>query len=216
MALGRWRPLVLLLVGLFVGMAMPSLGAGHWIAPGTDLRSMEIREVVFWAITAALLFHVTRIEGLPLSSLGFRRPTIWTAVWGVVCGLLIAALFRIIAVAVLEGLHLKGNAAAARPLFDAPLWFRVLLVLRAAVTEEILYRAYPIERIVALTGSRWRAVLVSVLGFSLAHLEYWGPVQLLLVAPAGLVLALLYLWRRDIGCNMLAHFITDGIGLLVR
>jgi membrane protease YdiL (CAAX protease family) len=41
-------------------------------------------------------------------------------------------------------------------------------------------------------------------------------VQLLLVAPAGLVLALLYLWRRDIGCNMLAHFITDGIGLLVR
>jgi hypothetical protein len=27
---------------------------------------------------------------------------------------------------------------------------------------------------------------------------------------------LLYLWRRDIGCNMLAHFITDGIGLLVR
>jgi membrane protease YdiL (CAAX protease family) len=215
-ALGRWRPLVLLLVGLIVAMVLPSLGVGHWIAPGTDLRSMEIREVVFWAITAALLFHATRIEGLPLSSLGFRRPTIWTVVWGVVCGLLIAALFRIIAVAVLEGLHLKGNLAAARPLLDAPLWFRVLLVLRAAVTEEILYRAYPIERIVALTGSRWRAVLVSVLGFSLAHLEYWGPVQLLLVAPAGFVLALLYLWRRDIGCNMLAHFIADGIGLLVR
>ena len=215
-ALGRWRPLLLLLIGLFVGMALPSLGVGHWIAPGTDLRSMEIREVVFWAITAALLFHATRIEGQPLSSLGFRRPTIWTAVWGVVFGLLIAALFRIIGVVVVEFLHLKGNAAAAQPLMTAPLWFRVLLVFRAAVTEEILYRAYPIERIEALTGSRWRAFLVSVLGFSLAHLEYWGPVQLLFVAPAGMVLALLYLWRRDIGCNMFAHFITDGIGLLLR
>lgn len=212
----RRRPVLLLVVGLFVGMALPSLGVGHWIAPGSDLPSMAIREVVFWTITAALVFHATRIEGRPLASLGFRKPTIWTLVWRVVFGLLIAALFRVVGLVAIEVFRLHGNAAAARPLFAAPLWFRVLLVFRAALTEEILYRAYPIERIEALTGSRWRAALMSVLGFSLAHVEYWGPVQLLFVAPAGVVLAALCLWRRDIGCNMVAHFVTDGIGLLTH
>ncbi|HEY1879990.1 MAG TPA: type II CAAX endopeptidase family protein [Caulobacteraceae bacterium] len=204
----------LTLIGLFIGMALPSLGIGHWFAPGHDLGSMAIREVIFWSISAALVFLVVRFEKLPLASLGFRRPTIWTLVWGVVFGLLITALFIFCGLVVLPWLHLKGNAAAARPLMTAPLWFRFLLVLRAAVTEEILYRAYPIERIEALSRSRWLAAGVSVVGFTLAHLNYWGPVQLIFVAPAGVLLAALYLWRRDIVCNMIAHFITDGIGLL--
>ncbi len=212
----RSRPLTFTLIGLALGMALPSLGVGHWIAPGSDLGSMAVREGVFWAITGALVFHATRVEGHPLASLGFRRPTISTLVWGVVFGLLITAMFVAIGTMVLSWLHLRGNVAAARPLFTAPLWFRVLLVFRAAVTEEILYRAYPIERIEALSHSRLLAAGVSVVGFALAHLEYWGPVQLLFVAPAGVVLAGLYLWRRDILCNMLAHFVTDGIGLLAR
>lgn len=212
----RQRPVLLLLIGLFLGMALPSLGVGHWIAPGTDLPSMAAREVVFWTITAALLFHATKIEGRGLSSLGFRPPTVWTLAWGAAFGLIITAVFMVMGILVIRVLHLKGNAAAARPLFTAPLWFRVLLVFRAAVIEEILYRAYPIERVEALTRSKWIAAAVSVVGFALAHLEYWGPVQLLFVAPAGVVLTALYIWRRDILCNMLAHFITDGIGLLAR
>lgn len=204
----------LTLIGLVIGMALPSLGVGHWFAPGRDLGSMAFRELIFWTITAALLFHATRIEKLPLASLGFRPPTIWTLVWGVVFGVLITALFIFCGLVVLPWLHLRGNAAAARPLMTAPLWFRFLLVLRAAVTEEILYRAYPIERIEVLSRSQWLAAGVSVVGFTLAHLNYWGPVQLIFVAPAGVVLAGLYLWRRDIVCNMIAHFVTDGIGLL--
>jgi membrane protease YdiL (CAAX protease family) len=210
----RKRPLTLTLFGLALGMALPSLGVGHWIAPGLDLGSMAIREAVFWTIPGLLVLHATRIEGRPLSSLGFRRPTVWTLVWGLLFGLMITALFMVIGVVILRVLHLHGNFAAARPLFTAPPWFRVLLVFRAAVTEEILYRAYPIERIEALSRSKLLAFAVSVVGFALAHLQYWGPVQLLLVAPAGVVLALLYFWRRDILCNMIAHFVTDGIGFL--
>lgn len=208
------RPIVLVLVGLSIGMILPSLGVGHWFAPGNDLGSMGFREVVFWSITGALLFYATRVERQPLASLGFRRPTLSTLVWGVVFGFLITAVFVAMGTLLLPWLHLKGNAAAARPLFAAPPWFRFLLVFRAAVTEEICYRAYPIERLEVLTRSRWFAAGVSVVGFTLAHLNYWGPVQLLFVAPAGVILAALYIWRRDIGCNMLAHFITDGIGFL--
>ncbi|MGH7024142.1 MAG: CPBP family intramembrane glutamic endopeptidase [Caulobacteraceae bacterium] len=208
------RLIVLTLVGLVIAMALPPLGLGRMIAPGDDLGSMLFREGVFWAILAALLAYVLFIERRPLTSLGFRRPRVSALVWGVAAGILLVAVYVLVAALVIPALHLKSNAHALQSLIATPLWFRFLLVTRAAVTEEILYRAYPIERLELLTRSRAFAAGVSVVGFTLAHLNYWGPVQLLFVGPAAVILAGLYLWRRDIWCNMLAHFITDGVGFL--
>jgi membrane protease YdiL (CAAX protease family) len=101
-------------------------------------------------------------------------------------------------------------------ILSQPYWFRVLLVLRAAVVEEILFRGYMIEKVRQLTGSAVLAVAVSVLTFTFAHYAGWGAVQLLPVFGAGTVLALLYVWRRDLPSNMLAHFLTDGAGFLLR
>jgi membrane protease YdiL (CAAX protease family) len=210
----RSRLIALTLGGLVIAMLLPGLGLGRHLAPGDDLGAMLAREAVFWTIAAALVAYVLVIERRPLASLGFRRPRLSTLIWGVAAGAVLTALYVGVAGVLLPALHLKGNAAAMHGLLATPLWFRVLLVLRAAVTEEILYRAYPIERVEMLTRSRLLAVEVSVAGFTAAHLNYWGPVQLLFVAPAGLVLAALYLWRRDTLCNMLAHFITDGLGFL--
>lgn len=210
----RLRLIVLTVIGLVIGMLLPGLGLGRHLAPGDDLGSMLAREAVFWALAVALVAYVLVIERRPLASLGFRRPRLSTLVWGLGGGVVLTALYVAIAAVVLPALHLKGAAGAMNGLLATPLWFRVLLVLRAAVTEEILYRAYPIERVEMLTRGRFLAGAVSVAGFTAAHLNYWGPVQLLFVAPAGVVLAALYLWRRDIGCNMLAHFVTDGVGFL--
>ena len=56
-------------------------------------------------------------------------------------------------------------------------WYGILLVLRAAVTEEILFRGYLIEKVRQVSGSRVLAVIVSVAAFTYAHLGGWGPVQ---------------------------------------
>lgn len=210
----RLRLIGLTVVGLVIGMLLPGLGLGRRLAPGDDLGSMLAREAVFWTIAAALVAYVLAIERRPLASLGFRRPRLSTLIWGLAAGVVLTALYIAVAAVLLPALHLKGNAGAMHGLLATPLWFRFLLVLRAAVTEEILYRAYPIERVEMLTRSRLLAGAVSVIGFTAAHLSYWGPVQLLFVAPAGVVLAALYLWRRDVWCNMLAHFVTDGMGFL--
>lgn len=210
----RRRLIVLTAVGLVIGMLLPSLGLGRRLVPGDDLGSMLAREAVFWTIAAVLVAYVLVIERRPLASLGFRPPRLSTLAWGLAAGAALTALYVAVAAVVLPALHLKGNAGAMHGLLATPLWFRFLLVLRAAVTEELLYRAYPIERVLMLTRSRFLAGAVSVVGFAAAHLNYWGPVQLLFVAPAGLVLAALYLWRRDIGCNMIAHCLTDGVGFL--
>lgn len=49
-----------------------------------------------------------------------------------------------------------------------PLWFRIFLILRAAVFEEIYYRGFMIERLTELTRLRWAAALISLVAFTLA------------------------------------------------
>jgi membrane protease YdiL (CAAX protease family) len=89
-----------------------------------------------------------------------------------------------------------------------------LLVLRAGVVEELLFRGYLMEKVCQLTGSRVLAVVVSVGAFSLAHLRGWGVAQLIPVTAVGLIFALLYVARRDLASNMLGHFLTDVAGFL--
>ena len=87
--------------------------------------------------------------------------------------------------------------------------------MRAAVVEEINYRGYAIERIEELTSSKSLAVLISVVVFTFAHFAFWGGTHLIVVGFSAVILALLYLWRRDLICNMVAHLLTDLIGFLL-
>ena len=96
-----------------------------------------------------------------------------------------------------------------------PLWFRIGLVTRAAMFEELYYRGFAIERIAELSGQRWLAALVSLAVFTFAHLDYWGWSHLIVAGYGGLVLTALYLLRRDLASNMLTHWLTNGVGFLL-
>jgi membrane protease YdiL (CAAX protease family) len=171
-------------------------------------------EAPFWILTAALLAYVVFVERRPLSSIGFHRPGAVDLVLGLVTGIAVALSMGVIMFFVLPLLHLKMNAAEMGKLLHTPFWYRFFLVTRAAVSEEILFRGYPIERIGEMTGRRWLGGLLSLAAFVYAHLAGWGVAQLIPVAFAGALLTLLYLWRRNIWVNMLAHWIADGAGFL--
>ena len=208
------RALRWIILGLVLCFALPEAHLGSLLAPGHDLRSQAIHEAVFWLIGLAIIVYVVAVERRPLSSIGFRRPGWKTFVYAI-----LAAVVMIVAVVLtynvlfpLFGLKMNQNAVAA--ITNSPLWFQALIFLRAGVVEEILYRGYPIERVQELTGSKWIAALVSITVFVLAHLESWGGAQLLVVSSGAIVLSLLYVWRRDLLCNMFAHFLVDLIGFL--
>jgi membrane protease YdiL (CAAX protease family) len=46
-------------------------------------------------------------------------------------------------------------------------------------------------------------------------LGVWGWGHLLIGGFAGVILTLLYIWRRNLWVNMIAHFVPDAIGLLL-
>jgi len=205
------------LIGLILALALGCLPWEHYLIGGDSMSALLGREALFWAQGAFVLLWLRLVEKRPLASIGLRRPTWGTLGYGLLAALALILVFVVHFGFLVPHFHLDGaHAGAVRAgILSRPLWYRVLLVLRAAVVEEILYRGYLIEKVRDLSGSTILAVLVSVAAFTYAHLGGWGAVQLIPVAAGGVIFALLYVWKRDLPSNMLAHFITDGIGFLL-
>jgi uncharacterized protein len=105
-----------------------------------------------------------------------------------------AAIYMII----FPALGLSTKEATTTAIKSTPLWFRVILILRAALFEEIFYRGFVIERLTELARFRWLAALISLTAFSLAHLNSWGWTQVMIAGFGGAVLTGLYLFWRDL------------------
>ena len=207
---------IVALCGLAGTLLFDLLPIPSWLVHGDSIGRLLAREGIYWGFTLAILLWLKLAEGLPLKSIGFRRPTWKGVAIGILTAIVITAIMVVQFAVIVPLFHLSTAAILARKqaIMSTPYWYRVLLVLRAAVTEEILFRGYLIEKLRQLSGSTALAVIVSAAAFTYAHLGGWGPVHLISVSATGLVLALVYVWRHDLPSNMLAHFLADAAGFL--
>ncbi|MGH7012147.1 MAG: lysostaphin resistance A-like protein [Caulobacteraceae bacterium] len=215
---GRGRGAIVAIVGLVIAIGIPELlvGLNHGAAIPADPSGFAVHEAPWWILIAAVLAWGRLIEAKPSASLGLVRPTWKSLAIAIPAAIVMLAVMAVCTAVIFPALQLHFNGGAAGGILRLPFGERLEIVVRAAVCEEIIYRGYTISRVAGLTGSRILAVIVSIAAFSAAHFSYWGPAQLIPVAAVGLVLALLWLWRRDLPCNMIAHFLTDGAGFLLR
>jgi membrane protease YdiL (CAAX protease family) len=196
----RWGALV-----LWLAMQLPLPDA---LKPGDSAWSHLPSEAAFWLMAVALIVWVVRVESRPLASIGLVWPTWRSLAWGT------AAAFAIVAgLAVISAILLPQSPMAG--IAHVPKWLSVLIVIRAAVFEELCYRGFAIERLGEVTGSRRLAAVLSLAAFTLVHLYGWDRSHLTLVLFAGFVLTVLYMWRRDLVANVVAHFLTDITGVLL-
>ncbi|MEO6748647.1 MAG: CPBP family intramembrane glutamic endopeptidase [Casimicrobiaceae bacterium] len=197
--------------GLTIAWILPELDLGRWAGTGNGDAATLLREACWWVYAAVLVAYVLRVERKPLASIGMRRPNWKTPVFGVLAAIVMIATVVLSYNVIFPLLGLQMNRTAVDKITHHPQWVQLLIFARAAVVEEILYRGYPIERIQQLTGSKWIAFVVSAVVFILAHLAGWGGAQLIVVTFGAVILGLLYLWRRDLVCNMVAHFLVDAV-----
>jgi membrane protease YdiL (CAAX protease family) len=163
-------------------------------------------QLAFCAIAAGVLLVVTRVERLPLSSIGIRRPGAGTAVTVVVLAAAAWLLPLLTQPLVRAMVDTDAVAAAMQRLFAMPLWLRWLVAATSGFVEEILYRGYAIERLSTFAGHRWRGAVLAALIFALAHTPVWGARFALAVdLPFGLLMTGSYLWRRDVIANGAVH-----------
>ncbi|HWA92865.1 MAG TPA: CPBP family intramembrane glutamic endopeptidase [Rhizomicrobium sp.] len=206
---------IVILVGLAIALVVPLIGPTRFLPPVAGVDPLYVHEWLWWGLLALMLAYVLVVERRPLASIGFLRPTWMTFVCGIGGGIVATIGMGLVFAALFAALGLHMNSDAFNALYQTPFWFRVALVTRAAVMEETLFRGYGIERLQELTGSRWIAGAVTLAAFTVAHLSHWGWAHLMIAGGAGLILTLLYLWRRDLVCNMIAHWTVDAIGFLL-
>jgi membrane protease YdiL (CAAX protease family) len=202
-------------VGAAALLVILSLPIPRWLVHGESLSAQGWREVVFWVLTLVLLAYVLLVERRPLSSIGLKRPSWKTAVFGVLGALVMVGGMAFIYLVIYPALGLSPREHGMAAVTALPLWLRVLIVVRAAVFEEIYFRGFAIERLTEILGSQWGAASISFVAFTFEHLGYWGWAHLMIAGFGGAILTGLYLWRRDLGANIIAHLLTDAIGFLL-
>ena len=190
------------------------LPLGH-LVHGENLAAQAGREAIFWALTLVLVVYILLIERRPLSSIGLKRPTWKSVVFGLISAFVMVGGSVIIYLVVFPALGLQANEGGLQVLQSMPLWFQTALIVRAAVFEELYYRGFAIERLTEITGFGWIASLISLAAFTFAHLSYWGWASLIAVAFEGAILTGLYLFRRDLASNMIAHLFANVASFLL-
>jgi len=95
------------------------------------------------------------------------------------------------------------------------LWETPAIAISAGVAEEVTFRGYLLTGLSRMwPRTRWLAVLLSSLGFALAHLA-WGlqPVQFAFYVALGVILALSVQWQRSLWPAVIAHAAWDVLAL---
>lgn len=202
-------------VGAAALMVILSLPIPGWLVHGESLPAQAWRELIFWVLTLVLLAYILLVERRPLSSIGLKRPNWKTAAFGLLGAVVMVGGMAFIYMVIYPALGLSASEPGMAAVAALPFWLRLLIVVRAAVFEEIYFRGFAIERLTDILGSRWGAAALSFVAFTLEHLGYWGWAHLMIAGFGGAILTALYLWRRDLGANIIAHLLTDAVGFLL-
>ncbi len=196
------------------GIPFVELVAGLWFGD-ESLLALFIRDIVVkWAFAAVIVGMVVRIERRPLSSIGITRPR-WGDVGAAVLVFVLGAASYPFTTPLLESLGFETTVGGIEQLAMYPFLFVLVLALTAAVTEELLYRGFPIERIIELTGSTVLGAGITVFFFVLFHIPYWGLGGALQISVNAVLLTLLYVWRRNVIACIIAHAITDIYAFII-
>ncbi|MCA0243287.1 MAG: CPBP family intramembrane metalloprotease [Proteobacteria bacterium] len=189
-----------LLTSVLLCVVLPLLPRTGW--------PMLASEIYWWLLAAAVLVAVRR-EGRPLSVLGLKRPTVATVGFGIAGALTLVVATYVVVVLVLPALGLRDDGSSVSQLGALSLPVQIALAVRAGVVEELLYRGYLIGRGTEVIPSRWLPAILSVAAFTVAHATSWSPTHLIFVAISGALLAGLFVWKRDLGANFIAHAGAD-------
>jgi hypothetical protein len=183
-----------------------------WASAG--MVQATVRELlVLLAILSAVLFW----EGKPLTSIGVRSLRTHDLGWAVVAYLL-AVLSQDLVGALLNSPALRRVVPTPNPAQDFIELPLALLLVGATVNSvyEETWRAFAIERVETISGSAVTAATFSLIASVSTHVPYWGFRGALVIAPAQLVLVLLYLGRRSLPTCVVTHLIGDVYPTVIR
>jgi hypothetical protein len=137
------RRTVLTIIALLVTLGCAGLLLSKVQNELASLRHFVGYEIFWWALVVLVLSYVRWFERRPLTSVGFSKPGIWNILIGIAAGIVLLASLAGIYFVLFPALHFKEDPQVTQvmsQMFAKPHWWRLTLILRGAVAEEILFR----------------------------------------------------------------------------
>jgi membrane protease YdiL (CAAX protease family) len=213
----RWPVLVCLgLILVFPLFSVPVQGSIHNLVPRFgEIGARVVTEAAIWLYAAIVIAIALLWEGRTLGSIGLHKLTFASLAFGITGAAAMVGAGALAAYVVYGLLHQPEHAdSQAAALVGGSIVYALCLAVRAGVIEEIFFRGLAIEQLTLLTGFRWFSAFLATAVFVVIHLLHFDGIQLIPIAAVAIVLTGLYLWRRDLWANIIAHVAVDGVGLV--
>jgi membrane protease YdiL (CAAX protease family) len=197
-------------------VSIPVQASVHNLGPRIGhIAARVVTEGAIWLYAAMVLAVALFSEGRTLASIGLRRFSFFSLWFGIAGAAAMAGAGVLGGYLVYDLLHhAQHSDAQAAALVTGSVVYALCLAVRAGVIEEIFFRGLAVEQLTILTGSRWLSALLATGVFVVTHALHFDWIQLVPIAAVAVVAVGLYLWRRDLWANILAHIMVDGVGLV--
>lgn len=203
--------------GLFVALGLPFI-LDLFISSGPAQLADVSQAILFiakeWGVALLLLAVVLLWERQSLTSIGFRKMS-WRDMAWAFGGLVVGVLSFGLTIPLVQALNLETTEGGLKHLAQIPVGVRIGMALTAGITEEIVFRGYPIERLNTLTGHLGLSAAIAYLVFVLLHVPIWGLGGAIQIGVWSLVITLLYVKRRNLPACILMHVLNDAYAFVL-
>jgi uncharacterized protein len=207
------RPSLATSLGLTLALAGPAVVAFASSGYAVFVHILSVASII--VIVLVVFALAILVEGVTLRQLGFGRASWSSLAFGLALAFFFMTAFGPLAYWMVAKLQMGTFDDGLSKLTELPTWYVVLTIVIVPTSEELLYRAYAFERLVATTGSYWIAGTLPLLAFGMAHVPLWGWGPAVTTIVAGAIATLFYIWRRDIVALIVSHVVTDFSGIVV-
>lgn len=203
------------LLGLGLSLIAPVLYI-LWIGPffikpfvGT-LTYTLISFGILWFLALSICFYVLFIEKRPLTSIGWEVLSWKLILLAIGLGVLLSLLVPVLTLLISLIIKPSDTGSISQVASSFPWWVILLSVITAGVTEEILFRAYPLSRLLEKIGNKWLSAIISLIFFVFIHSTGWNLAHIIgVVIPLGAILTGLFLWKRNLLFVIIVHIMID-------
>lgn len=202
------------LTAFTLAVSLLALPGYVWFTSALELNPSPLADVAFqWGVALAVVGVAVGVENRSLASVGFRRPRWLDAVYLVGTAVAAMSIFALTDPLV-EALGLPVQGDAGTMSAGVGLSVALLRAVTAGVVEEILFRGYPVERLLEYADSPILAGVLTWGVFTVAHAVTWPLGNLLQISAVTAVFTAVYLRRRTLVPVVGAHVAVWTLSVL--
>ncbi len=167
-----------------------------------------------WILVLIIFIIILFWENRAFISIGFRETSYKSIIQAAILGVISVILAMFILGIVYNVLGLEEPDTLSN-IASVPIMIKLMTITTAAVTEEILYRGYSIERINELSGSLLLAGIISGFIFLAIHYSDWGIAGAIPQVIFTIFLVSFYIKTRDLKACIVMHWVINFLMIIV-